>query len=71
MTDENKSPADGPGEAVIDEPTEHALDPAKDPNNEWEAKAAEQIKEGETGSSDGHEGDSSSEDEDDAEESGS
>ena len=46
MTEDKNNPADGPGEAVIDEPTEHALDPAKDPNNEWEAKAAEQIAEG-------------------------
>lgn len=48
MSDQEKSAADGPGEAVIDEPTEHALDPAKDPNNEWEEKAAEQIEEGDT-----------------------
>jgi hypothetical protein len=62
MTDENKSPADGPGEAVIDEPTEHALDPAKDPNTEWEAKAAEQIEAGEDGSSDDSEKSGSSDD---------
>lgn len=55
MTEEDKNnPADGPGEAVIDEPTEHALDPAKDPNNEWEEDAAEQITEsGPAGGSDG------------------
>ena len=41
-----KNPADGPGEAVIDEPTQHALDPEPDPNNEWEEKAAEQIESG-------------------------
>jgi hypothetical protein len=43
---EEKDPADGPGEAVIDEPTAHALDPSPDPNNEWEEKAAEQIDSG-------------------------
>jgi hypothetical protein len=35
--------ADGPGEAVIDEPTEHALDPEADPNTEWEKSAEEQL----------------------------
>jgi hypothetical protein len=43
---EDRNPADGPGEAVIDEPTEHALDPTPDPNNEWEEKAAEQVESG-------------------------
>ena len=50
MTEEKNNPTDGPGEAVIDEPTEHALDPASDPNTEWEEKAAEQMSEGEGGS---------------------
>jgi hypothetical protein len=40
------SPADGPGEAVLDEPTEHALDPEKDPNTEWEKSAEEQLEAG-------------------------
>ena len=44
-----KNPTDGPGEAVIDEPTAHALDAEPDPNNEWEEKAAEQ----ESGSGEG------------------
>ncbi|MGH2755997.1 MAG: hypothetical protein ACRDLB_16405 [Actinomycetota bacterium] len=43
MNDE-KNPADGPGEAVIDEPTEHALDEEPDPNTEWEKDAADQEK---------------------------
>ena len=45
MSDE-KNPADGPGEMVIDEPTGHALDAEPDPNNEWEEKAAEQAESG-------------------------
>ena len=51
MTERENNPADGPGEAVIDEPTEPALDPVADPNTEWEEKAAEQIAGGESGSS--------------------
>lgn len=39
MTDGSRSGADGPGEAVIDEPTEHALDPTLEPNTEWEQAA--------------------------------
>ena len=42
MTDQS-NPADGPGEVVVDEPTQPALDPDPDPNTEWEAKAAEQT----------------------------
>ncbi len=42
---------DGPGEAVIDEPTEHALDPEPDPNTEWEEKAADETEDDEGGSS--------------------
>lgn len=48
MTEEKNNPADGPGEALIDEPTEPALDPVADPNTEWEEKAADQISEGDT-----------------------
>lgn len=43
---ERDSAADGPGEAVIDEPTEHALDTEPDPNTEWEEAAEEQREEG-------------------------
>ena len=58
------SSADGPGEAVLDEPTEHALDPAADPNTEWEQRAADQISERSNGQdgSNGQEVDESSED---------
>jgi hypothetical protein len=42
MSEEERNPADGAGEAVIDEPTEHALDPTPDPNTEWEKAAADQ-----------------------------
>lgn len=56
MTGKENSSADGPGEALIDEPTEPALDPEADPNTEWEEKAAEQISEGEGATS--HEGSS-------------
>ncbi len=45
-----KNEADGPGEAVLDEPTAHALDPEGDPNTEWEQKAVDQV-EGATPSS--------------------
>jgi hypothetical protein len=55
MSDE-KNPADGPGEMVIDEPTGHALDPEPDPNTEWEEKAAEQ----ESGSGEGSDEDENS-----------
>lgn len=46
MNDErerDRNDPDGPGEAVIDEPTEHALDPEPDPNTEWEKSAADQT----------------------------
>lgn len=45
MNDGEKNPADGPGEAVLDEPTAPALDPEADPNTEWEQKAADQVAE--------------------------
>ena len=43
MIDDEKNEADGPGEAVLDEPTAHALDPENDPNTEWEQKAVDQV----------------------------
>lgn len=49
MIDDEKSAADGPGEAVLDEPTAHALDPEADPNNEWEQKAVDQLEGGSSG----------------------
>lgn len=45
LNDDPKNPADGPGEAVLDEPTAPALDPEDDPNTEWEQKAADQLTE--------------------------
>lgn len=39
MGGQERNQADGPGEALIDEPTEHALDPTMDPNTEWEQAA--------------------------------
>jgi hypothetical protein len=62
MTQERKATGeqpDGPGEAVIDEPTAHALDPEADPSTEWERSAAEQ-----TGSTDGGDPPETSGDED-------
>lgn len=56
MTEQNK--ADGPGEALIDEPTEHALDPELEPNTEWEEAADP----GSEDSEDSEDSDSSSED---------
>lgn len=46
MSDQEKDRADGPGEAVLDEPTAPALDPESDPNTEWEQKAADQVEGG-------------------------
>ena len=66
MIDDEKNAADGPGEAVLDEPTAHALDPESDPNTEWEQKAVDQV-EGATPSSDsGTEEDGSEAAEDDS-----
>jgi len=63
MIDDEKNEADGPGEAVLDEPTAHALDPETDPNTEWEQKAVDQVEgSGAEGKSDSGEADEDSDD---------
>lgn len=48
----DEHPTDGPGEALVDEPTEPALDADPSPPTEWEASAEPDDEDGDTSSTD-------------------